>query len=955
MSKWNVWTAFLFLMFQGQCLFAQHAFDDSRSYYHLQIRNHDSNSLFSLEDQKRLFELSNYWFYPERKLRLVSKTEFHIWGSRTRHLKYLTKFKGKLIHLDLFYLYGKSNLHIVQIEDTKKLNKIPHEYLKKILKSRSISSETEAKVCEECLSTPNPLSLPVQEYVRDILNFQKPVKQNVCSEVPEEDRSSLVDVVIGKISKDEEIQLAIEKVMGNQLGIVSCLEGFGYTGNEIMANALESLVATKEGLIDGEWGDAFGDVLFQHAQKNYDSLKNKNGQVSFLTALSSWSKEKYLNTALNFKKLKKEHQDKWDLILADENTALVKKAYGRLVAKNFFLSGMAALASGGEEASTKLASQVYDLVLSKIDQEKKEYLMCLSDQAQRKYICNSLGHLISSLGGLKYLINFKGSNEKLASLVNEAFEKSKLKKALNKSQLSNLERIELAKIKLGRKLNPEEARAIIEAHEIGSNEEGKKGLLAALKGYTAEQIARKARRLKEAGFTKEERRILMEEGITGQLAISPKELSQLALMKMDFLSPDKAKEIQSRIAKCRSDCSPEEMAELVLFRDQSSYLQKFNVPQKLKEMQASSKYDKEAKEFFAEFHEACVQQMTCSLEKIQVFNRSFSEFERINKPEVFKALSIKAEDGFSFLDRLRDCLKSQMCVETSYSDFEDKIKNLTNAIRNCKSCNEDDLAFALTTREFADRSENQLFASIMNQCAAIRAAGQTCHAYELFLLETYRDYRTESPVVRGNMEDPSYQSRRDSTRKMNDNIVAQNQLGNKLVEKYDMEVIHNPRDEITIDNLRPGENQAIEDYIEERGLNPRAKPDYIFYHRGEMKLVDAYDPRPRSRGEHIATEVTNKVFGKGQADHILINMAENISSNLNHSSYMMRVRKIKFQLKDINKAIIDKVAENKSKPRKLREVYANIGTLDDPVIVEVYPNYNMDLVELSLRQSKRLK
>lgn len=895
-------------------------------------------------------------FQPQRKLTLIFQSSFQINGSTTTHLKYLSKKNGNLKHLDIFISYNQNQIHLVQREAFKDLKNIPFRYLKNKIQTRRISSEVEGKLCKSCISSNNNFSLPIQTYIRDIISFTPKKQKDQCNDVPEEKRVSLADTSLNLISKEEKIKKALDTILHNQLATVSCLEGFGYTGKEILSATWQSAVSVKKGVIDGEWGDAFGEALFQHAQKNYDTLKDKDGKVSFLTALGSWSKEKYLHTAINFAEIKKEHRKKWDVILADKNTSFIKKAYGKLIAKNFFLSGMAAMASGGESTVTRVAPRIYDMILSKIDQEKKDYLMCLSPHAQQKYICRSLGHIITSVGGLKYLLSFNGSKETLAKMINDSFEKSKYKKALNKSNLSNLERIELAEDKIDRSLSLEEIRAVIEAHEIGSNESGKTSLLAGLGGYSSKQIAKKARRLKEAGFSKKERRILMEEGITGQINISPEELSQLALMKMDFMTPKKAQAIRAQIEKCKSDCGPEELANLVLLRDQMAYLQKYKIPQKLKEFQNSSKFNPETKQFFSEFQELCLQQMDCSLEKIQAFTRVFSEFDRIYKPNVLGALSIKAEDGFSFLDRFRDCLKSQMCIESSYSDFEDKIKNLNQTLRNCKNCTEEDYAFALSTRPLKDRSETQLFGRIMSQCASMRSSSQSCSADNLLLLETYRDYRIESPIVRGNMEDPEFQSRQNpNSRSVNKNIVSQNELGNKLVEKYDMEVVHNPRDKDSIAAMRPSENQAIEKYIEERALNPNSKPDYVFYHKGELKLVDAYDPASRTNPKEIAFMVTRKVYEKGQADHILINLAENVGNMLNQRSHMKKIHDTKILLGKVSRNISETVNLNQSNPRQLKQVYANIGTLDDPVIVEVYPNFSEELIELSLEQSKRLK
>ena len=67
---------------------------------------------------------------------------------------------------------------------------------------------------------------------------------------------------------------------------------------------------------------------------------------------------------------------------------------------------------------------------------------------------------------------------------------------------------------LGRNLSDEEKQAIIRAHEIGMGEKGKDGNNAAIGNYTQKQIWEKARILK--GFSKDERRILMENGLVGE-------------------------------------------------------------------------------------------------------------------------------------------------------------------------------------------------------------------------------------------------------------------------------------------------------------------------------------------------------------------------------------------------------------------------------------------------------
>jgi hypothetical protein len=69
---------------------------------------------------------------------------------------------------------------------------------------------------------------------------------------------------------------------------------------------------------------------------------------------------------------------------------------------------------------------------------------------------------------------------------------------------------------LGRKLKPDELVPMIKAHMVGHGQMGKDGIRAAQIGnYTKTHIAEKTRILKEAGFTEDERRKLIESGIVG--------------------------------------------------------------------------------------------------------------------------------------------------------------------------------------------------------------------------------------------------------------------------------------------------------------------------------------------------------------------------------------------------------------------------------------------------------
>lgn len=89
-------------------------------------------------------------------------------------------------------------------------------------------------------------------------------------------------------------------------------------------------------------------------------------------------------------------------------------------------------------------------------------------------------------------------------------------KVLAHSELSDKERIEEAEKILRRSLSEEEKEAILEAHYAGSGEKSVDGNPAGVYNYTREQLAQKAEILKAAGFTKEQRRTLVEAGIAAE-------------------------------------------------------------------------------------------------------------------------------------------------------------------------------------------------------------------------------------------------------------------------------------------------------------------------------------------------------------------------------------------------------------------------------------------------------
>ena len=80
--------------------------------------------------------------------------------------------------------------------------------------------------------------------------------------------------------------------------------------------------------------------------------------------------------------------------------------------------------------------------------------------------------------------------------------------------------LDKAEAVLGTKLNPKQREAIEKAHLVGRGEKGKNGSLAGIGNYTEAQLRRKSEILKKAGFSKKQRRTLMEKGVVGDDLVS---------------------------------------------------------------------------------------------------------------------------------------------------------------------------------------------------------------------------------------------------------------------------------------------------------------------------------------------------------------------------------------------------------------------------------------------------
>ena len=83
------------------------------------------------------------------------------------------------------------------------------------------------------------------------------------------------------------------------------------------------------------------------------------------------------------------------------------------------------------------------------------------------------------------------------------------------SSLPSISASKRAEEVLKTKLSPVQQRAVEEAHLVGRGEKGKDGSIAGIGNYTEDQLKRKADILKQAGFSRNQRRTLMEAGVVG--------------------------------------------------------------------------------------------------------------------------------------------------------------------------------------------------------------------------------------------------------------------------------------------------------------------------------------------------------------------------------------------------------------------------------------------------------
>lgn len=249
---------------------------------------------------------------------------------------------------------------------------------------------------------------------------------------------------------------------------------------------------------------------------------------------SSIEKKRELLTAFNLSinderfKLSEQFLGRW---LQEASCAEIEKLLSSRYQnfQNVFLNERRAAINSGKkpaELEAKKAQEpgIVELLKSAMEAAQVRY-ECYTPKVKAEMICAGVTSLVAdSLMGM----GIKSAVTKISAVV-------KSKKALGNIQrsaasgekahltdaavLTNADRKKAALILLNEKLPPgspkrvlnaAEEKALIKAHEVGKPDRG-------YFTYTKEDLAEKARLLKEAGFSVDERRLLMENGIAGEI------------------------------------------------------------------------------------------------------------------------------------------------------------------------------------------------------------------------------------------------------------------------------------------------------------------------------------------------------------------------------------------------------------------------------------------------------
>ena len=152
------------------------------------------------------------------------------------------------------------------------------------------------------------------------------------------------------------------------------------------------------------------------------------------------------------------------------------------------------------------------------EQDKKEDIEGSIARLKRRYQCSSGQYLAELACG-----SIAAIGSMVTGGVSVAVGKKMIEKRIHqiawerKLKLSTDEKLALIKAReiSGKPLTQEQKEAIIKSHRVGRGQPGKNGNPASVGNYTREQLMEKSRILKQAGFSKEQRNLLIRNGVVG--------------------------------------------------------------------------------------------------------------------------------------------------------------------------------------------------------------------------------------------------------------------------------------------------------------------------------------------------------------------------------------------------------------------------------------------------------
>lgn len=184
-------------------------------------------------------------------------------------------------------------------------------------------------------------------------------------------------------------------------------------------------------------------------------------------------------------------------------------------------------------AAREVASGIFQFLGTKIAEMLEDQYTkfgCLNEEAKTKKVCHIIGDLvIPPAAFFAFLKRGVKAADEFPSL-NKAFDGMNASTKLSDYRV----RLGMADELLGRQLTPAQQQAVIRAHLVGVGESGLDGTLAKVSNYTLAQLRRKNELLKEAGFNKDEIRVLMEGAIVG---IGPDEFAKIPRSTTTSTSP----------------------------------------------------------------------------------------------------------------------------------------------------------------------------------------------------------------------------------------------------------------------------------------------------------------------------------------------------------------------------------------------------------------------------------